>query len=363
VERADVLVVGGGPAGSSCAARLAAAGVDVVVMDRAVFPRDKPCAGWITPEVVRALSLDLDGYGASHTLQPVTSFRVGWVGDGSRLVRYDEPVSWGIRRCELDGYLLRRSGARLRESEEVASIERDGDGFVVNDTLTCRFLVGAGGHFCPVARMLGRNDGGRSVVVAQEAEVRMSADAAGRCAVEPGCPELHFTRDLDGYGWCFRKDDVLNVGLGLRRPGSLVPAIRGYLAFLGAKGRVPSDVPLPLRGHAYRLREGVQPRPGAEGILLAGDAAGLAHAASGEGILPAVLSGQLAAEVLLTCLRDGSRDPLPAYEAGLDDRLGPLPRPVPLPGPLRLLAGRAVLASAWLTRRVVLDEWFLHRGR
>ena len=55
MERCDVLVVGGGPAGSSCAWRLRRAGLDVVVLDRKAFPRDKVCAGWITPQVARAL--------------------------------------------------------------------------------------------------------------------------------------------------------------------------------------------------------------------------------------------------------------------------------------------------------------------
>ena len=62
MESCDVLVVGGGPAGSSCAWKLRQAGVDVVVMDRAVFPRDKICAGWITPQVIDDLALDVDHY-------------------------------------------------------------------------------------------------------------------------------------------------------------------------------------------------------------------------------------------------------------------------------------------------------------
>ncbi len=61
----DVIIVGGGPAGSSCAWRLRRAGLDVVVWDRAAFPRDKVCAGWITPQAVDDLELDLDEYTAS----------------------------------------------------------------------------------------------------------------------------------------------------------------------------------------------------------------------------------------------------------------------------------------------------------
>jgi flavin-dependent dehydrogenase len=59
METCDVLIAGGGPAGSTCAWRLQQAGLDVVVMDRATFPRDKVCAGWITPQVLADVGLDV----------------------------------------------------------------------------------------------------------------------------------------------------------------------------------------------------------------------------------------------------------------------------------------------------------------
>ena len=121
MQRADVVVVGGGPAGASCAARLVDAGLQVVVVDRARFPRDKPCAGWITPEAVEAVGLVPDEYGRGRTLQPVRRFRVGWIGGEAREVSYDRPVSYGILRRELDAWLLERSRARVRLGEGVTS--------------------------------------------------------------------------------------------------------------------------------------------------------------------------------------------------------------------------------------------------
>src|SRR6187399_1861795 len=112
MDRCDVLVVGGGPAGSSCARRLVRAGLDVVVLDKATFPRDKVCAGWITPAVVDELELDLSDYAASRILQPITGFRVAMLGGRDVTLAYERPVSYGIRRCEFDDYLLQRSGAR-----------------------------------------------------------------------------------------------------------------------------------------------------------------------------------------------------------------------------------------------------------
>lgn len=362
MDRAEVVVAGGGPAGSSCAARLVAAGVDTLVLDRARFPRDKPCAGWITPEVVGRLRLDLESYARAHVLQPVRRFRVGWAFGEGHDVAYDEVVSYGVRRCELDAYLLRRSGARVRAGEAVASIRREGGEWVVNDEIRAVFLVGAGGHFCPVARALKGAAAGPGAVVAQEMEVRLTPEQAAACRVQADRPELDFTRDLDGYGWCFRKGDFLNVGLGRREPRTLARDVRLYLDWLSRSGRIPAGLPTPLRGHAYRLREGRPPRLAGDGVLLVGDAAGLAHAASGEGILPAIQSGHVAAEVLVEALRGGVVGALGAYPERLARAVGPWSGGVPLPGPLRALAGRAVLGSAWLTRHVVLDRLFLHRS-
>ena len=111
----DALIVGGGPAGSSCAWRLRQAGLDVLVVDAAVFPRDKVCAGWITPPVSRACSIWIrrtTGAGPdvpAHHGVPCRAHR----RPPGRPDEYGHPVSYGIRRCEFDHYLLRRSGARL----------------------------------------------------------------------------------------------------------------------------------------------------------------------------------------------------------------------------------------------------------
>src|SRR5262249_10819242 len=126
MDACDVLIVGGGPAGSSCAWKLREAGLDVLVIDRAVFPRDKVCAGWITPQVAEELQLDCAHYRRGRTLQPITGFRTGLVDDPEEIeTRYQRSVSFGIRRCEFDQYLLCRAGARVRLGTPIASIRRE----------------------------------------------------------------------------------------------------------------------------------------------------------------------------------------------------------------------------------------------
>jgi menaquinone-9 beta-reductase len=186
----EVLVVGGGPAGSSCAWQLRSHGVDVLVLDKATFPRDKVCAGWITPGVVEALSLHVEEYRRGRVFQTITGFRTGVMGHSLVDTRYDRPVSFGILRQEFDHYLLLRSGARVLDGTAVTSIEHTPAGWRVNGDVTARLLVGAGGHFCPVVRWL--NGPGRTepIVAASEVEFTLTPEQETACRVTADQPEL-----------------------------------------------------------------------------------------------------------------------------------------------------------------------------
>jgi flavin-dependent dehydrogenase len=359
----DVIVVGGGPAGSSCAAALVRAGLDVTVMDRATFPRDKVCAGWITPPVLEALKLDLEDYGRGRTLQPITGFRTGLLDGPDIVTRYEHEVSYGIRRCEFDEYLLRRSGARLVTGTPVTSLERADGRWLVNDVWRAPLLVGAGGHFCPVAKQLSPAPDAEQmqrVVAAQEVELVLESEADG-FRVEPETPELYFAPDLTGYGWCFRKQSVVNVGFGCLGSGNqLARRSQAFLDVLRRRGRVPCDFEPRLTGHAYLLRT-TSPRPlVSQGALLVGDAAGLAHAESGEGIRTAVESGLIAAATLAAARGDGAAEALAGYEARIDERFGPAETRFSLPRRVQQALGAVLLSSRFLTRHVVLDLLFLH---
>jgi len=363
VDSCDVLIVGGGPAGSSCATRLRAAGVDVLVVDRASFPRDKPCAGWITPATLQALDVSAAEYGDGRTLQPFTGFRTGMLGGPWVETHYGEPVSFGVLRRELDDFLLRRSGARFRGGTPVTRLRRCGQHWVVNDEIRTPLVVGAGGHFCPVARLLNGFGDATSVVIAQAAELPVDARLRSACKVRPEVPQLYFSRDLRGYGWCVRKGDFLNVGLGRRGHGRLKQHVREFLGSLGDTGELSGALAAAWRGHAYALYEGVPRRLGDDGVLLLGDAAGLAAPASGEGIRPAIESGQLAAAAILEADGRYGRECLESYSRAIEVRFGRRQRRIPLLTlPLAALAPH-LLASRWLARHVILDRWFLQPPR
>lgn len=355
MERVDVLIVGGGPAGSACARTLTAAGRDTVVVDAAVFPRDKPCAGWITPEVLAELPFTLGAYAVDHVAQPITRFRVGRIDGRARDVEYGMPVSYGIRRCEFDTELLRSSSARLVEGRRIRRLERRNGSWLLDGAFSAPYLVGAGGHFCPVARQLGGTGDDAPLVVAKEIEFRLTDREAAACRVEEDRPELYFCSDLLGYGWCFRKGHWLNLGLGRLDPQHLTGHVERFIEFLRRDGRIDS---LPFdgwRGHAYRVRRGRPRRLSGDGFLLVGDAAGLAAPASGEGILPALLSGRLAAEAIL----DSGTE---RYESRIAEAIGPVASRKRIPAGIAAAFGSLLLSLPGFASRVVLDRWFLHRS-
>ena len=362
-ERCDVLIVGGGPAGSSCARVLQQAGLDVLVLDKSGFPRDKVCAGWITPPVLDELEIDRADYARERVLQPITGFRLGLIGAVPLDTDYARIVSYGIRRCEFDHYLLQRAGARLSLGEALHSIERRAGGWLINQRIEAALLIGAGGHFCPVARHLGADVGrGELSVTAREIEFRMSDAQQRRCNVAPHRPELYFCADLKGYGWVFHKGAYLNIGLGREDPQRLAEHSAAFLDWLKTTERIPDDSPAVLHGHAYLLYGHSQRKLIDDGVLLIGDAAGLAYAQSGEGIRPAIESGLLAAATVLAAKGDYSSAGLSGYQDNLRKRFGAPgdTRPQPLATTVRNYLGKQLLRKRWFTRHVVLDRWFLH---
>jgi geranylgeranyl reductase family protein len=356
VIRCDALIVGGGPGGSTCAWMLARAGWDVVVADRARFPRDKVCAGWLTPAVFPLLDLEPAEYRATGlTLQEITAFRTGLIGGHPVETRYSHIVSYAIRRCEFDDFLLRRARVRVLEDTPVTTLGRHDGRWIVNEAIDASVVIGAGGHFCPVARHLRGGADDLAPVVAKEAEFPLGGHDTH---VTGNTPELFFCRDLQGYGWCVRKGNYLNVGIGRRDSRGFGTHVKDFVAFLEKNGILTGAAEPRWRGHAYLATGARRPLVG-PGMLLVGDAAGLAYPESGEGIRPAIESGRLAAETLIAARGRYSIDDLQPYANALRRRHPPAAdNPAPVRAALAAV-GRILLGSPAFTRRFVLDRWFL----
>ncbi|MGA9883128.1 MAG: NAD(P)/FAD-dependent oxidoreductase [Candidatus Acidiferrales bacterium] len=369
MDACDALIVGAGPAGSACAWALRQAGIDTLIIDKRNFPRDKVCGGWITPAVLEELRIDAAEYGRGRVLQPLTGFCTSRIGGPEVQTAYGEPVSYGIRRCEFDAFLLARSGARVLQNTPLKGLERNGDRWIVNGTISARILIGAGGHFCPVARYLGADARKETAVAAQEIEFEMTPEQRANCAIRGEVPELFFCADMKGYGWCFRKQNFLNIGLGRLDPRGLPAHVANFLAFLRKAGKVAFDLPASMLGHAYLLYSKTNRKLVDDGVLLIGDAAGLAYSQSGEGIRPAIESGLLAAKLVGDAAGNYTRQELQRYRAALSARFGDSGRDFSTSVGSRLpegwidSLGRVLLTNVWFSRHVVLDRWFLHRNQ
>ena len=361
----DVIIVGAGPAGSTLARALEGAGKQVLIIDKAEFPRDKTCAGWVTPAVLASLDIDANEYGNGRTLQPIRRFRIGMMGQSAVENDHGEVVSYGIRRCEFDDYLLGRVSCTKQLGTPVKSIVRDNGNWVINEQWQAPLLVGAGGHFCPVARQLGNGPGKHeTVVAAKEVEFEMTPEQARACEARGDTPELWFCRDLKGYAWAFRKGSYLNIGLGREDNHRLSDHLDAFVEEMKQSGRIPSDLPGRFKGHAYLLYAHANRPLVDDGVLLIGDAAGLAYTQSGEGIRPAIESALMAANVIKAA-PDYSALSLQSYGERIAERFGTRATDqqpgFEVPEWLKQPIASTLMRSHWFTRKVVTEKWFLHQ--
>lgn len=288
----QVVVIGGGPAGSSAAYTLARAGIKVCVLDRSVFPRDKLCGGLLTLR-------------SKKTFQ--TIFQTDWspairaVSTGARfyykekllnqLTGYKE-IYFTCRR-DYDAFLLglaRQSGAVVHEGAHVQSIDLRQSSLTLKDGSVIRyqFLIGADGVNSQVAKALfGESFRQDTIGFGLEMEVPLSAEVP---AIRE--PEIYFGLLDWGYGWVFPKANTLTAGVGglLRKNPKMREGLKRFL--IQRFGRVPSAK---IKGHFIPFGD-FRKKPGRDNVLLCGDAAGLVEPITGEGIAFAMLSGFYAAE-------------------------------------------------------------------
>ena len=291
---AEVIVVGAGPAGSACAWKLNQNGIQTVLLDKSDFPRQKLCAGWITPAVLKNLQLKKEEY--PHGI--LTFRRLFFHIYGTKL-----PIptcQYSVRRYEFDHWLLKRARVPLHR-HAVQYIKKENGHYTIDNTYRSRYLIGAGGTHCPVYRAFFKEVNSRNqyrFITTIEEEFKYDYHDAN-------CHLWFFEKNLPGYAWYIPKaDGYLNVGIGakfltLKNRGQTIRRHWDYFIAKLAKLSLVQGHSYRPRGYNYYLRQ-----PLSDGHLdnafVIGDAAGLATLDLGEGIGPAIESGILAADAILT---------------------------------------------------------------
>jgi geranylgeranyl reductase family protein len=314
VSRYDAIVVGAGPAGSTAAYRLATAGLDVLLLDRAKFPRDKPCGGGVTERAARLLPFRIDPVVEEVATTVDLRLRYGKTirrGDGV-------PLVYLTQRRRLDLFLAEQAaaaGAEFRDEAKVTQVETAEEGVSVlagGERLEADVVVGADGVNGITARALGLG-GNRHLGVALEgnlADDKLRADYGGKIVLEFGVVP-------GGYAWVFPKGDHANFGVG--GWGSEGPALRDHLRRLCEAHGVSVDDLDDVRGYRLPLRSPTSKLARGRALLV-GDAGGLIDPVSGDGMFEGFLSSQYAAEAVLDLFAGRARD-LNAYSERLASRL------------------------------------------
>ena len=318
-ESYDAIVVGAGPAGSTSAYCLAREGLSVLLLDRARFPRDKPCGGGVTGRAAALLPFSIDPVveDVVHRLEIGLAY-------ARRFERQSEkPLIYMTRRVALDAFLVEKAckaGAVFREATKVTELELRADEVVVKtkDWTGTRPRRDRRGrderHRRALARAATR---ARVHLVALEAD--LSYDVVERDRYR-GRAVLELGAVPGGYGWIFPKGDHVNVGVGGWEAEG--PRLRSHLAGLvegyGLDGGSLENVRgyrLPLRGAGDGLTNG-------RGLVV-GDAAGLVDPLTGDGMYEAFLSARLASRAVVDFL-EGRTDDLAAYAEATLRAIGPL---------------------------------------
>ena len=294
MKETTVLIIGAGPAGSTCASRLKQAGLDFILLDQHPFPRTKCCAGWITPKALRQIGFDIKQY--PHSFTTFRKFIISLRG-----LRFTLPThQYAIRRVEFDQWLIQRAGLTVKQ-HTVKHIRQTDNAYEIDNQYACQYLVGAGGTYCPVYRSLFRETSPRAknnMIVAMEEEFEYPYS-------EANCHLWFMEHGLPGYAWYVPKaNGYLNIGIGakaekLKASGdSIQSRWQALTVKLEEMGLVRKHTYKPA-SHSYYLRPENDMAIRNTNAFLTGDAAGLASFDMGEGIGPALFSGLRAAEAII----------------------------------------------------------------
>ncbi|MGB3202029.1 MAG: geranylgeranyl reductase family protein [Nodosilinea sp.] len=308
----DVIVVGAGPAGASTAYHLAKQGHSVLMVEKDVFPRYKPCSGAVSPSVAEFFEFDFAPAIARSLRRVRYTYKLGDPIEAE--LTTTDPI-WMVNRDVFDRFLVQQAqnqGAQLKDGIAVTAIANKGDYWQVStpdETLEAAYLVAADGATGPMAKWLGFPD----VALRTASILEVNAPVEDDCAIN-----FEFGLVKQGCAWNFPKADGYSIGVATflgQAPADYRKPLEKYSQSFGVSPDQGTVYTYPLK-----LWDGNHPLHTHRAVLV-GEAAAIVDPLSAEGIRPGMISGVRAAEAIHAALA-GEPEALANYTATMHSTWG-----------------------------------------
>jgi len=317
----DVVIVGAGPAGATAAKFLSEKGTRTLLLDKTLFPRDKPCGGGLPIRALKRFNyleendlIDSYSYGM-HVYSTTLKHHI-------ELEKNEPLVAMVLRKTFDQGLanLATREGAELRCGKAVQDIKIDADKAQVllsdGSTIESQLVIGADGIWSTIAKMIGVHQDYKNIGVCVFNEYPMKPETLDHLYGDQRITHVHLQpHGLAGYGWVFPKKEHVNIGVVEFRQAidpskekkNLKETFRKYLGILKDQKLIQKNLSAKTAwGGAFPTS--VVDKLASDRVMLCGDAGGLVNPADGEGIYFAMCSGEIAANVAVKALENNTTD-------------------------------------------------------